>query len=204
MFRRRDRVIALAGAVVAMGLVLAGPSEAAAEQQVGTPLRLGVTLPYGIQLGGRLTAGFELPILEADPEARWRTTFFAGPELGVYTRPANYTSALVGGVFGYRMESPGGCCVHELAVSLAYVAESHVMSVDVDLGSGELSEDRALKNHGLGAFHYTFAVQLLDRWGWYLDLGVGQLTSYDLPSALYFAGETGVQVRFDLFGGAAE
>lgn len=187
---------------LALGVMLAvSPSLAIAETQVGVPVRLGAMVPYGTQPGGRLTVGFDLPLLDVDPEATWRTGFFAGPEFGAYMRPEAYTSGLVGAVFGYRMVSPSRCCLHELAMSLAYVAEWHIMSVDVDLATGELTEHRALKSHALPVVHYAFGWQFFDRWGWYLDLGVGQLTSTDLPSALYFAGETGVQVRFDWLGG---
>lgn len=203
--RPPHRGAALGLGLLCGGALLAEPPPARADAHDGVPLRVGVFLPYLSQPGGRATASYEIRLSasEADGASAWSHKLFVGPELGVFTRPDSHTSALAGGGIGYRLQSPGRCCFYELSVGVAYIAERHIESLDVELATGEITENRTLRHHALPAAHATFGLELLGRWGWYIDAAVGQTLSPEVPSALFFAAETGVQFRFDLAGQGA-
>jgi hypothetical protein len=168
------------------------------------PVRLGAWLPYLVHPGGRATALYELALGEptaASEAPGWRSRLIFGPELGVAVRPEVETSILVGGLVGWRLQSPEGSFTHDAAVGLAWLGASQIVSVDIDLGTGEKTPHRELKHQLLPTVHYSFGWEVSQRWGWYLDLGVGQTVSSDIPSALYYAAESGLQFRFDLSSG---
>ncbi len=75
------------------------------------------------------------------------------------------------------------------------------MALEVELATGEVTENRQLQHQFLPTVHYTFGWEFLERWGWYIDLNVGQTISAQVPSALHFGVETGLQVRFGQTGG---
>jgi len=198
---RRPRGIARGLGLLCAGALLAAPAPVRADAHDGVPLRVGVFLPYLSQPGGRATASYEITLSSPDVGSEppsWRSKLFFGPEFGAFTRPANHTSVLAGAAFGYRLQSPGRCCAHELSIGLGYIAESRIASLDVELATGETTENRTWRHHALPTVHYTFALELLGRWGWYIDAAVGQTLSPDVPSALFVAAEAGVQFRFDL------
>lgn len=184
-----------------LGLGLLALTASPAPAAENASVRLGYLGPYLVQPGARLSADVSV-WSTSDPatQPHWQNTLIVGLELAGFNRPRVHTSVIVGGLVGYRMQSPGGCCVHTLAASLGYLGEHQIASIRVDLATGEKTQTRELKSNALVAAHYLFAWQFLDRWGWYIDLGVGQSFWGAVPSALYFAPETGVQFRFDLGG----
>ena len=112
------------GAVLALGVAgLLLPSQAgAADPPQSIPVRVGVMAPYMVQPGGTASAFYEIPLdepVEGEGPGLWRSKLFVGPQIGVFTRPDNHSSVLAGGLFGYRLHSPGGCCFHDVSLGLA-------------------------------------------------------------------------------------
>ncbi len=185
-----------AAIIAVLSVLLAAPA-AADDGPAAHPwaMRLGFTLPYGTQPGARLGGLYDIA-LDPPGGTGWRSTLTVGPQLALYTQPARNTHVQAGALAGYGLHGPGGWVTHHISAGLAYVAEAYIARVTVDLGSGETSDDHALRNHALPSLHYTFGLNLHRRWAWYLDVGAGLLLSPDVDSALYLAADTGVQFRF--------
>lgn len=201
-----DSSLVCAGRVAAMALlvgVLAAPPASAdaetTELQVGT----GLILPYAIQPGARLMLTREWALGAQPGEAGWRSGLFAGGEVASYVRPALYTNTLVGGLVGYRLTSPEAMFSLELAVGLAWLGESRIVTVDVDLATGETTDNREFFQHALPTWHTVFGLSLIEDWRWYLDLTAGQTFSLEAVETFYFAIGTGVQITFEVGSGDA-
>ncbi|MEL6180235.1 MAG: hypothetical protein AAFS10_14840 [Myxococcota bacterium] len=190
--------------VLCFSVLLALPSVARADGLDGVPVRLGAFAPYAIQPGGRLAAfyAFHLdpPDATLDTDVL-RTNLFVGPEVAVFTRPQVHTSVLAGVLFGYRLLTQPRDRFHEFALGAAYLAEFQIVSLDVELATGDLTKNRELRNYLVPTVHYTFGRELSGVWGWYLDVAVGRMMSREVPSALYFNAGAGVQVRLGGGGG---
>jgi len=189
-----------AASALLLSALLLAPSTASAEGDLdAVPVRLGFFAPYGIQPGGRLAIFHEFNLSPVDATLdtdTLRTNLFIGPEIGVFTRPQSHTSVLVGVLLGYRFLTSPKDRFHELSLGIAYIGESQITSLDVELATGDTTKNRELRSHALPTVRYTFGRELTDRWGWTLDLAVGRMMSWQVPSALYLSAGAGLQFRF--------
>lgn len=197
---RLGRVMVL---TASLGLFATAPAPAEAEP-LELQLGAGLILPYAIQPGARITVTREWALGDRSGEPGWRSGLFAGGEVASYVRPALYTNALVGGLIGYRLTSPEEVFVLELAVGLAWLGESRITTIDVDLATGNTTDNREFFQHALPTWHTVFGLSLIEDWSWYLDLTAGETFSLEAVETFYFAIGTGVQITFEVGSGDAK
>ena len=145
----------------------------------------------GIQPGAQLGLVFDLK--EVSERNR---VLFLSPQIASFTRPGVNTNYLLRVEGGIRQNSQSGKSFSALSGSLGYLLRSELLSLSVNLGSGDIEDKtRESSHHFVPTIHYTYGRYLNEKWSWLSKAGLGyRFETDDQGSAMVFI-EAGIYLK---------
>lgn len=119
---------------------------------------------YGFQPGVKIGTQFQLKNWETEDYAK---SYFISPQLGFYSWIGNDFNVLVNAELGYQRVKNQRNTFSAVSIGIGYLAESEIISIDVNLSDGSKEKSRELRNHLLTTINYEFGKKVNSNLSWY-------------------------------------
>ena len=179
---------------------VAAPAATATHLNPGVPITVGYFGPYLIQPGVRVGTWFPIKHWTKTKDGRrgpiTRTgSLFAGPQLAFFARPGNHLSVMASGELGYRIQRHDRKVHSAFAVGGGYLAAFQIVTIGVDLSTGDKSNTREMRHYFVPTLSYALGHDVRPNFGWFLKLSYGQKFSVPIESQAMVMLELGVSFR---------
>ncbi|MEM6965745.1 MAG: hypothetical protein AAF573_13335 [Bacteroidota bacterium] len=134
------------------------------EKSNNFPISIGYFSNYGFQPGVKVGTPFRIKNWETE---RFAKSYFISPQVGFYSWIGNDFNVLVNAEIGHQRFKNQKNTFSAFSIGLGYLAESEIISFDVNLSDGNKEKNRELRNHFLTTINYEFGKKINSNWSWY-------------------------------------
>lgn len=154
---------------------------------------LGYLAHMGIQPGIKIGSDFTLKSFNSEGGYKG---LFLSPQLAYFVNPEINNNFLLNVEFGYKTQKPGKTFYSAFSIGSGYKLQSYIKSVNVDLGSGDLSQNRELRHYFVPTINYEFGMAFRKSTGWYSKLTYGHEYLGAEGTSMIISIELGLKVYF--------
>ncbi|MEM8567435.1 MAG: hypothetical protein AAGF85_13320 [Bacteroidota bacterium] len=173
-------------------------------QEKEIPISLSYSAPYFIQPGFRLGMELAQKRWEAVKERKGKSlnvtkSLYIQPQVGFYARPRVHNNWLLNAELGYKRKRNDKKGYSNLSVGLGFVQRSQILSLTVDLSSGEITDkDRETQNYFMPTVNYEMGRIISPKMGWFTKLSLGALMATKQEGHLVLIYELGLKYNLKL------